>query len=467
MPETPTEITTITDALTLVFGRDDADVEVGDLERLTGGASRETYRFRVTVDGNDEWFILQRERSVELRHERGMAAEASVVRVAAEAQMPVPEIVATNESHPDCGIGPSWFIGRAVDGESIARRIQRDDEYAEARARFAADTGAALGRLHSIPTDQLARPDLAHLEHIDELAKWREAVDELSLVSPTFELAFRWLEQHRPAPTGVVLVHGDFRLGNLMVGPDGLAAVLDWELAHLGDPLEDLGWLCTRAWRFGGAGPVGGIGDYEDLFAAHEAATGTPVDRDAFAWWQLLGTLKWGIMCSLQANAHRTGVVESLELLAIGNRIAEQEYDVAWAMVERLGQSVDQTQIDDLGLGATRAPGTGQPQPDELAGALATFLTNNVQPALSGGLAFHVRVAANVASMLEREAIAGDAQRRRHRDRLAALGAADDAELADGIRRGAFDDRLGEVAGQLALSTAERLAVVNPRWLAT
>ncbi len=466
MPDTTTEESIIVEALAALFGAERGDATIESFERLTGGASRETYRFGMRSPAGDEVFILQRERGGVQRNERGMAAEASVVRAAAEAQMPVPEIIATNESHPSDAIGPSWFVARAVDGESIARRIQRDDEFEAARARFAADAGAALGRLHSIPTGELERPELSHLERLDELQKWREATDELELISPTFELAFRWLAQHRPEPSGLSLVHGDFRLGNLLIDADGLTAVLDWELAHLGDPLEDLGWLCTRAWRFGGAGPVAGIGSYDDLFAAHEAATGRPIDRDAFAWWELLGTLKWGIMCGLQANAHRTGVVESLELLAIGNRIAEQEYDVAWAVAAHEQVAIDSSVIDDLGLHDPVAPGSGQPRPDELAGALSSFLRNNVQPVLQGGLGFHVRVAANVASMLEREGRAGATQRARHRDRLAALGVDDDAALAAGIRAGDFDDRLAEVAASLAVSTAERLAVVNPRWLA-
>ncbi len=466
MTDAANEESTIVAALAALFGVGETDAVIDGFERLTAGASRETYRFQVQSPRIDGLFVLQRERSGVQRNERGMAAEASVVRAAAEAQMPVPEIIATNETDPNDALGPSWFIARAVEGESLARRIQRDDEFVTARARFAADAGAALGRLHSIPTGELDHADLSHLERLDELQKWREATDELALVSPTYELAFRWLAKHRPESSGVVLVHGDFRLGNLLIGPDGLSAVLDWELAHLGDPLEDLGWLCTRSWRFGGAEPVAGIGSYDDLFNAHEAATGQPVDRNAFAWWELLGTLKWGIMCGLQANAHRSGVVESLEHLAIGNRIAEQEYDVAWALAEREGVMIDPTRIDDLGLGEPVVPGSGQPQPDELAGALSAFLRNNVQPALSGGLAFHVRVAANVASVLEREGRAGVTQRARHAERLRGLGAANDADLAAAIRSGDYDERLGEVAAELAISTAERLAIVNPRWLA-
>ena len=263
---------------------------------------------------------------------------------------------------------------------------------------------------------------------------------------------------------GVALVHGDFRLGNLIVDERGLAAVLDWELAHLSDPMEDLGWLCTRAWRFGGPKPVAGVGDYEDLFGAYESTSGRSIDRAAFGWWERLGTLKWGIMCGLQAGAHRTGVVESLELLAIGSRIAEQEYDLVWSLA---GDTVDRSAIDDLGLSLAPAPGSGQPDAAELTGALARFLSDTVAPAVGrGGIGFHVRVATNVASMLEREARAGDLQVSRHRARLGELGVSDDAELALRIRAGEFDADLTGLAALLAVSTAERLAIVNPKWLA-
>ena len=377
-----------------------------------------------------------------------MAAEADVVARAEAAGVPVPRVVATNETHPGTAIGSSFFVTHTVAGATIARQILRNDEFAEARRSLARQAGTALARLHTVDAT-----GLAHVVETDELEKWRLAADELGIVSPAFELAFRWLERSRPESTGRALVHGDFRLGNLIIDPTGLVAVIDWELAHLGDPMEDLGWLCTRSWRFGGPKPVAGVGDYEELFTAYEAASGRSLDRNAFGWWELLGTLKWGIMCGLQANAHRTGVVESLELLAIGNRIAEQEYDVTWWLA---GASVDRSAIDDLGLDVAPPVGSGQPSPAELTGALARFLADSVQPALSGGLGFHVRVATNVASMLEREARAGDRQRTRHAERLARLGADSDADLAARIRAGEFDDDIEGVAAVLAVSTAER-----------
>jgi aminoglycoside phosphotransferase (APT) family kinase protein len=125
-----------------------------------------------------------------------------------------------------------------------------------------------------------------------------------------------------------VVVHGDFRNGNLIVGRDGIRAVLDWELAHLGDPMEDLGWLCVKSWRFGQPLPVGGFGAYAQLLDAYERASGRPVDRVALRWWETLGTLKWGIMCIMQAATHTSGAVRSVELAAIGRRVCEQEWDL-------------------------------------------------------------------------------------------------------------------------------------------
>jgi aminoglycoside phosphotransferase (APT) family kinase protein len=150
--------------------------------------------------------------------------------------------------------------------------------------------------------------------------------------APGLELGLRWLSEHRPPPCGDVVLHGDFRLGNLVVSERRIEAVLDWELVHRGDPMQDLGYLCVRAWRFGGAPPVGGFGDYEDLFAAYERVSGRPVDREAVRWWELFGTVWWGGVCMMQAARHLSGGERSVELAAIGRRVWEQEYDVLLAL---------------------------------------------------------------------------------------------------------------------------------------
>ena len=310
---------TLVDALESALAEVGVGGHVDGLERLTGGASRETYRFSV----EHQAFVLQRERPGTQRRPEGMAAEADVVRAALAAGVPVPNVIVSNDDVRDTAIGPSFFITEAVPGETIARRILRDEPFHEARRALAGQLGTALAAVHSIDPGPLP-----WLERGDELEKYRAAADELELRRPAFELAFRWLDQHRPHMTSPTLVHGDFRLGNLIIDETGLVAVIDWELAHVSQPMEDLGWLCVRAWRFGSTSPVAGIGTYDELFEAYEAAAGAPIDRHAVRWWEILGSLKWGVMCGLQANAHLSGTYRSVELAAIGRRIVEQEQDV-------------------------------------------------------------------------------------------------------------------------------------------
>jgi len=297
-----------------------ADV-VTDVVRLSGGASRDTFRF--VADGRP--LILQRQRGGDVRD---MGIEASVVRAAGVAGAPVAELVAS--SADASSLGSAYMIMTAVEGETIARKILRDDQFAHARKVLPAQLGAALAQVHAVATDGLTA-----LAMSDQLNQYREVLDLLGQPHPTFELVFKWLEANRPAVQPPVLVHGDFRLGNVVVGEEGLRAILDWELAHLGDPMEDLGWLCVKAWRFGSRLPVAGVGTYDQLFAAYEAAGGGAVDPDVVRWWEVLGTLKWGIMCIGQANTHLTGAARSHELAAIGRRVCENEYDLFLALEGR------------------------------------------------------------------------------------------------------------------------------------
>ena len=146
---------------------------------------------------------------------------------------------------------------------------------------------------------------------------------------PVFDLAFRWLSDRAPTGGELRLVHGDFRNGNFIVGPEGIRAVLDWELAHLGDPMEDLGWLCVASWRFGHLDqPVGGFGQREELYAGYESAGGRKIEPDEVHFWEVLGTLKWGIMCLIQGFTHLSGAKRSVELAAIGRRPSETEIDL-------------------------------------------------------------------------------------------------------------------------------------------
>jgi aminoglycoside phosphotransferase (APT) family kinase protein len=307
-----------TDLTTLLQHTLGAD-EITDLRRLSGGASRETWRF--AADGRP--LVLQRQRPAD---ERDMLGEAAVVRAAHAGGVPVPVLLDARRRDD----GASFMILEAVEGETIARKIQRDDEYAAARTVLVGQLGAAAARIHALDASELP-----HLERVDRLSVYTDALDELGQPHPVLELVRRWLVDHRPSGGVTGVVHGDFRLGNVIVDEDGLAAVIDWELAHLGDPMEDLGWLCVKAWRFGGGPPVAGLGDYDELFAAYEAAGGAPIDPEAVRWWEVLGTWSWGVMCIGQANAHLSGAVRSHELAAIGRRVCENEYDLLQMMEGR------------------------------------------------------------------------------------------------------------------------------------
>jgi aminoglycoside phosphotransferase (APT) family kinase protein len=294
---------------------------VTDLRRLSGGASRETWQF--AADGRP--LILQRQRSGDVRD---MGIEVAALRAARAGGVPVADVVAASTDASQ--LGAAYMVLSHVPGETIARKILRDDEFATARVHLTRDCAVALARLHAIDPD-----DVPQLVVTDQVQQYRLTLDATGHAHPTFELAFRWLDEHRPPAQPRRVVHGDFRLGNLMIGHDGLAAVLDWELAHIGDPLEDLSWLCVKAWRFGSAKPVAGVGEYDELLDAYAAESGVRLDPEALRWWEVLGTLKWGVMCIMQTQAHLTGMSRSHELAAIGRRVCENEHDLFLALEGR------------------------------------------------------------------------------------------------------------------------------------
>jgi aminoglycoside phosphotransferase (APT) family kinase protein len=308
---------------------DDESVTIDGLRRLSGGASRETWAFDA-VEGAGRLHPLILRRDPPGAPKSGMGLEAVVLRAAAAAAVPVPKLLVASDD-PTI-LGAPFIIMERVPGETIPRRILRDDAYQSARPLLAAQCGHVLGKIHRIPVTEV--PGLALADPVEE---WRSTLHELGEPHPAFELGLRWLDANRPPARPATVVHGDFRNGNLIVGPDGVRSVLDWELAHLGDPMEDLGWLCVRAWRFGVDRPVGGFGGYDELIAGYEEESGTRVDRQALRWWEALGTLRWGVMCIIQAWTHTSGFVRSVELAAIGRRVCENEWDLLNLLPEPWG----------------------------------------------------------------------------------------------------------------------------------
>lgn len=306
------------DAVAAAFG-DGAEVTFS--AKLPGGASRETWALDVRDPEGVRHELILRLDSPGASIDAGgsLAAEARLMRAALEAGVPVPRIVAAAQP---------YILMTRVAGETIPRRILRDDAYAHARPLLAGQCGRALAAIHRMPLDSVdGAPD-------DPLRQWREVLELTGQPHPVFELAFSKLESTRPAGARTTVVHGDFRNGNLIVGPEGIRAVLDWELAHVGDPIEDLGWLCVKAWRFGAEPPVGGFGRYDELVDAYEKASGHPVDRAALRWWEAFGVLKWGIICVMQSLRHLRGGARSVELAAIGRRVCENEWDLLELLID-------------------------------------------------------------------------------------------------------------------------------------
>ena len=295
-------------------------LEVRGVRRMPGGSSRETWAVEVGEDGGTARRLVLR-RDPPGAPSAGLALEAALLRAAAGAGVPVPALVTSGDAASP--VGSAFVIVEHVEGETLPRHILRDVEAAGTGAALAAQCGRVLADIHAIAPASV--PGLAGGDPLEQL---RGLLDVLGQPHPAFELAMRWLAGARPPRSGEAVVHGDFRNGNLIVGPEGIRAVLDWELAHRGDPLEDLGWLCVKAWRFGSALPVGGFGTRAQLVGAYEEATGSTVDADALFWWEVLGTLRWGVICIVQVMTHVTGAVRSVELAAIGRRVCEVEWDL-------------------------------------------------------------------------------------------------------------------------------------------
>jgi aminoglycoside phosphotransferase (APT) family kinase protein len=316
--------------LRALFG-DSARLET--LARLSGGASQETWLLEALIATHREKLILRRAPTgaAPVTEKISLPTEAALMEALRAAGAPSPQVLHVLSPQDQLGEG---FLMRFVDGEALGARIVRDERFAQARANLLPQIGRALAAIHALDPARL--PALPHRSACDELARMIENYRRDSAPRPVFELAIAWLKKHMPEePAPPRVVHGDFRTGNYMADAQGLTAVLDWELAHLGDPARDLGWFCVNSWRFGAIDkPAGGIGAREDLLAAYTQAGGAPVTLEQLKFWETFGVLRWGVMCiGMGARAKQTD--RPVELSMIGRRASETEIDLLRLLAPR------------------------------------------------------------------------------------------------------------------------------------
>jgi aminoglycoside phosphotransferase (APT) family kinase protein len=457
-----TDDDTLSNALGAALEPQLGTLRIEGLARLTGGASRETWSFdAVTADGTTHELVLRRDPPSRPAAPGAMGLEARAVRASAAEGVVVPEILLDTDGAELWG--SAGMVMHRIPGETLARRILRDDRFAAARARLAAQCGQQLAALHRVDPDAVGG-----LDEPDPVDLLRRIIDDFGEPVPTFELALRWLDANRPAATGRTLVHGDFRLGNLMIDEDGLRAVLDWELVHTGDPVEDLGWLCVRAWRFGAAPPVGGFGTREELLAAYHDAGGAAVPLEVLRWWEVCNTLRWGAICLTQTSVHLRGDLRSVELAAIGRRVCETEWDLLLLIDPERAEAARAAAEDGNGAAGSAPDGAGlhgRPTSAELVEAVQELLTEQVMAATTGALAFQARVAANVLAIVGRELQAGQAPLVRRAAQLERLGVGSEADLAAAIRAGRLPTDDPDLRAVLAEGVVARVQVANPRYL--
>ena len=408
--------TDIKDSLEKIFSNQiDGFRRILYCKRLSGGASQETYRIVIETETGERQLAMRRGpggiHKPAVEGGPGLVIEAKLMRLAREAGVPEPEILYV--CTPEDGLGVA-FIMEWLEGETLGARIVRSEELAEIRPHLAYQCGQILARIHAIDVQENGLDRVLRTldpESMVELA-WSN-YKGLHTPQPMLDFTAIWLKNHLPKNARMTLVHNDFRNGNLMISPKGVIGVLDWELSVIGDPMRDLGWICTNSWRFGESElPVGGFGVREDLFRGYEDESGRKVDPAHVKFWEVFGSLWWGVICLLMAEHYRTGPDKTVERPAIGRRSSECQVDCVNLLIPGPFSFIN----------SGSAPQASElPRIDELIISVRDFLRSDVMGQTQGRTNFLARVASNSLDIVLRDTLVGEKHRRLEKERLRML----------------------------------------------
>lgn len=385
------------------------------VERLSGGASQETYCIRITSKDGNELKLALRRAAGGLRAEPvagypGLATEALLMQCARRVGVPEPEVYWVLKDEDGLGEG---FIMEWLDGEALGARINRSAEFDQIRPSLAYECGKILAQIHNIDLKETGLDQKLDVISPEEFVRqtW-ERYQLLNTPQPMIDYSARWLLDHLPTHFENALVHNDFRNGNFMVTANGIVAVLDWELAHIGDCMRDLGWICTNSWRFGGEGIVGGFGKSADLFKGYEEVSGKAVDPDHVKFWEVFGSFWWSVGCLGMAEHYRTGPDKTVERPAIGRRSSECQVDCVNLLIPGAVELNSVKAIEST---------LDMPRMDELLVSVRDFLRADVMAGTQGRLNFMARVASNSLDIVLRETSLGPPARKKELEQIEKL----------------------------------------------
>jgi aminoglycoside phosphotransferase (APT) family kinase protein len=313
-----------------------ARVSVTRIARLPGGTMRTPWAVDVEIAGGAEVgarrFVYLAERPSRIAEQRATRrAEFATLRALHRAGVRVPRPYWFVDEGDAVGLAPGLIMAR-VDGETVGQRIVRAPELAGARVRLAEQMGEELARIHAVAVEGLdpaVRPERGQSPAEARLGLIERSLDAIDDPRPALELGLRWLRAHDPGPERAATVHGDYRLGNVVVDPAaGLVAVLDWELTHAGHPGEDLGWAVMRFWRGFDRPGFRGIGPREHFADGYARVAGWRPDAAAARYWEIFASVRWAIITLQQARRYLAAGERDIELASIGRRCAEVEWDL-------------------------------------------------------------------------------------------------------------------------------------------